>query len=307
MLGTVPANPDFVSGTSMTVGPSYDLSGKLISAYRPDGTFELTDVAPGTYWLNAQLEPAPLTPEQRQFLATPGVDLARLPAAVRGKALVRVIDSDVENVEVTVVHDLAVSGRVAVEGGSPVSLDSFKPELRPITIGQLGRVMGVMTKGPDGTFTYTNIAAAEYRVTMSGIPEDLYAKEGRLGNDDVLTQTLTLARQPQASLQITLARGAVVTGTVTDAASKLIANQQVILIPDGQRNRPDLYKTAVTDANGRFTVRGVAPGNYKAFCWQTLEPFRYFDSDFMREFDDRGSAVHVTGTSGATVDVKLIP
>ena len=58
---------------------------------------------------------------------------------------------------------------------------------------------------------------------------------------------------------------------------------------------------------GRFVIRGVAPGDYKAFSWQTLEPFRYFDSDFIRESDDRGSAVHVTETSGFTANVTLIP
>jgi hypothetical protein len=123
----------------------------------------------------------------------------------------------------------------------------------------------------------------------------------------VLSQLLTLTRQPDAPLQITLAKGAAVSGAVTDAASRPVSNQHVVLVPDRMPNRPDLYKTATTDANGRFTMQGVAPGDYKAFAWKTIEPYRYFDPEFLRGFEDRGVAVHVTEAAGATADLKVIP
>jgi hypothetical protein len=31
-----------------------------------------------------------------------------------------------------------------------------------------------------------------------------------------------------------------------------------------------LYRTAVTDASGRFTIKGVAPGEYTAIDWEDI-------------------------------------
>jgi hypothetical protein len=307
-LGTIPADGKFVTGTTLSVaGPAYDIAGNLISAYRPDGTFELTDITPGTYWLNAQLQVEPLTAEQRLLVVTPGADMARLPVPTRGATRVTVVDSDVENVEVTVVYDPTIRGSVRVEGGAAVPLDSLNVELRPVTLGSMGPVFGTLKMAPDATFTYTNMPAGEYRFSLSGVPADFYVQQARLGTIDALSQLLTLTRQPDAPLQITLAKGAAVSGAVTDASSRPVPSQQVVLIPDRMPNRPDLYKTATTDANGRFTMQGVAPGDYKAYAWKTIEPYRYFDSEFLRGFEDRGSIVRVTETSGATVDVRLIP
>jgi hypothetical protein len=53
-------------------------------------------------------------------------------------------------------------------------------------------------------------------------------------------------------------------------------------------------------------MQGVAPGEYRAFAWRTIEAFRYFDPEFVDKYNDRGSAVHVTEVSPPTVEVNLI-
>ena len=44
-----------------------------------------------------------------------------------------------------------------------------------------------------------------------------------------------------------------------------------MLIPDIQRERRDLYVRATTDKDGRFSIRGIPPGNYKVFAWENIE------------------------------------
>jgi uncharacterized surface anchored protein len=97
-----------------------------------------------------------------------------------------------------------------------------------------------------------------------------------------------------------------VAGTLRDdETSQAVAGKEVVLIPASRR--PSLYKTATTDAAGRFLIQGVAPGDYKIFSWQTLERYRYFDTEFLREFEDQGIAVTVTEASRVNADAKIIP
>jgi hypothetical protein len=296
-LGTIPAGVDFVSVISSGSGP-----------YRADGTFELTDIAPGMYWVNASLPGPPMTPEQRQLFATPGADFSMLPISPQGKSLVTVINADVENVEVTVVRDLQVTGSVSVEGQAitPAELNAIKVEFRMIEAGRLTPPSrGRMTMSPDGRFTFGNFYLGEYRATLSGLPRSLYIKEARLGSIDALSQNLMLTTSPLPSLDFVLAKGGDLVGTVTDSASRPVANQEVVLVP-AFSNRPELYKTGTTDGNGRFAIQGIAPGDYRAYAWKTMERFQYFDSEFVREFSDKGTSIQITASSEMTAALTLI-
>src|SRR5688572_2093061 len=307
-VGVLPKT-DWVSGTTMSIaGPAYDPSAKLISAYRPDGTYELEGVAPGVYWIRAQIQ-ARLSAEQSAFISTPGADATKLPAPLRGATLVTVVDSNVENVDVTIVRDLTLNGSITVETQaepSPIDFSSIRVQLKGVEPSRLGLALGILNMAADGKFTIRNLWPAEYFVTVSGLPPAYYIVAGRLGNRDALGKAISLTSQPVESLAITVAKGTEVTGMVTDAASMAIPNQQVVLIPDSVVSRPDLYKTAITDAGGRFVLHGVAPGRYRAYAWKAIEPYRYFDFQFVSAFEDKGSAIDVVGPSVSSVAVKLI-
>jgi len=173
--------------------------------------------------------------------------------------------------------------------------------------GRTGAVFGAATASANGEFTYRNALPSNYRVTLANLPAGYYMKEMELANIDIRTQPLTLIRTPESGVRIILAKGGALQGTVADASQQPVADQQVVLIPDDFRNRADLYKTARTDATGRFSILGMAPGTYKAYAWQAIEPFRYFDEDFVRRFDDRAVSVRITESSSSTANLSLIP
>jgi hypothetical protein len=270
----------------------------------PDGTFELAGVAPGFHWVIAQV-PATLTAEQRALISTPGADLshAQLPRPLRGIALVHVLDGDVENVELTMVRDLEVSGNLSIDGERfdfSGKSGEFKLELRPTDPLGNGPSNNFSSLDPAGELVYRRLLPTEYRLAVSAVPAPFYVKEARYGRIDVLTETIRLTKPTPDRLNIVLARGAEVRGTVSDAT----AGQKVVLIPDGMPQRHDLYKTAVTNAAGGFAMSGVAPGNYRAFAWQTLEDFQYFDEALVARFRERGTSVRVNGN--VEIQVSLI-
>ncbi len=261
----------------------------------PDGTFELKNVSTGDYWVNVSVQSA-----------TPGAG-----PAGRGYARARVVDADVDGVEITLLRDVVLSGSVQIEG-EPASnvqeLASTKIEMRGDFVpGQVGPPLGKMKMLPDGTFTYTGLPIMEFRLVVSDMPRGFYVKEARFGDVNALTEAMQMNHFPPPALNILLARGTEVSGLVTDSGGRPVSQQQVVLVPDRALNRPDLYRTAVTDSNGRFTISAVAPGDYQAFAWRTLEPFRYFDRDFVQQFESRATSFRIDSASPVAIAVKLIP
>ena len=76
---------------------------------------------------------------------------------------------------------------------------------------------------------------------------------------------------------------------------------------DQARDRQDLYKTAVTDQDGRFTFRGITPGDYRIFAWEDIEPFAYFDPAVVKQYEALGKSVRVQESSSDNAEVRLIP
>ena len=95
-------------------------------------------------------------------------------------------------------------------------------------------------------------------------------------------------------------------GTVVDDRGKPVPGVQAILIPDN-RGRTELYKTATTDQDGRFVMRGITPGDYKVFAWEAMETYGYFDPEVVRRSEVLGKVVRVAESSRLSVEGKIIP
>ena len=91
------------------------------------------------------------------------------------------------------------------------------------------------------------------------------------------------------------------------ARSNVESGIEAVLIPDRRRDRIELYKTATTDETGHFTIRGIPPGDYKIFAWDGIEEFGYYDSDFVRLFEQKGTPVRIVESAKESLEVRIIP
>jgi hypothetical protein len=73
-----------------------------------------------------------------------------------------------------------------------------------------------------------------------------------------------------------------------------------------RRNRQDLVKTVTTDQYGHFAVRGLTPGEYKAFVWDDLEPNIYFDPNFMERYESQGRSLRVEEDGHISLNLRVI-
>jgi hypothetical protein len=76
----------------------------------------------------------------------------------------------------------------------------------------------------------------------------------------------------------------------------------VVLIPARDQL---VYPRATTDDSGRFAIRDIPPGEYRAFAWLSADDnYIYMDPDFIRPLESQG--VTVTLTEGGQANIKLI-
>jgi hypothetical protein len=92
-------------------------------------------------------------------------------------------------------------------------------------------------------------------------------------------------------------------GVVSDAQGRSVAGARVVLIPERNRERTDLFRPAVTDPNGHFTLAGVTPGDYRLAAWESIEPFAFFDPDLLKQADDAAKPVRIMESSKQTINV----
>jgi hypothetical protein len=81
----------------------------------------------------------------------------------------------------------------------------------------------------------------------------------------------------------------------------------VVVIPDRFRDRKELFKSVSADQDGRFTISTIAPGDYKVFAWESIEPFSWFDPEILRREEQAGKPIRFEESSRMRVDLRVIP
>jgi protocatechuate 3,4-dioxygenase beta subunit len=248
-------------------------------------------------------------------------------------------DSDVENVTLTMWPAVQIAGQVRSSdppsNGNDSSVRSIAvnlrrspsinglPELSPFMrrvdapsggTALIGTSVTTSTAdlsnvtSRDGTFTLYGLGPGDYAVDLT-LPANAYVESIQFGSRDVLRNGLRLDGIPtQARLDIVIGtRGGTMSGTVGDARNAPVAHAIVVAVPDNNRERIDLFKTATTDASGRFEIRGLAPGDYEFLAFEQLEQGAWQSAEAMRGEEGRGRRVRITENATMAGDLRVIP
>ena len=206
---------------------------------------------------------------------------------------------------------MTIDGRLVLENDSaPSPADRVQVQLRKIQ-GDVGTLsMGMLSSlstplDPDGSFHFNNVLTGNYRVSISTAEKRFYLKKALLGSTNVLDQSLQVSiPMPASPLNLVLSSNiGQVQGLVLDRTQQPLPGAQVVLIPTADRNRVELYGTATTDEDGRFTISAVSPGEYRLFAWKTLEKYSYFDPQLIQSSMPLSQLVRVGESE--TVDVRI--
>jgi hypothetical protein len=222
---------------------------------------------------------------------------------------ITIVDSDVEDVVLTISGHPVITGKVRVEGQLPASAPSLRVSLSQVpSTSMLSVSLGSpsATARPDSTFTLSTFPEGDFRVAMSGLPPGFFLKEATLDGKDVLTKPAPFSAAGNLEVVIN-GNAAQVDGRVIDDQMRAVPGIEVVLIPDTSRNRTELFKRIVTDQQGRFAFPNLTPGAYKLFAWEKLEGNAYFDEEVLKAFEPKGTPVLLEESSRKTVTVQRIP
>jgi len=257
----------------------------------PQGDFEIRGVRPGAYSLVAQ-----------------SFDGAR---SLTARQALDVGNNNMEGIALTLSSGMELPGQIKAEGPQGIDLVDIHISLQPHDLGVMR-----FTSNPndhvkdDGSFTLTQVSQERYDIYVRGLPDGYYIKSIRAGDEEVRDSGLDMTSGPAGPLTVTIGPGAgEIDGTVQNDKQDPAAGALVVLVPDDarRRERRDSYHTATTDQYGRFTLKGVDPGEYKLYAWDDLESGAYMDPDVMKPYESQGVAMSIHENSRETAQLKLIP
>jgi protocatechuate 3,4-dioxygenase beta subunit len=256
---------------------------------RPNGEFEIGNVAPGTYDLVASAT----DPATRQTFY--------------GKTPVEVRNGDVSGVSLVISRNLSLKGQVEIRGTQAASI---KPESLSIQLQSLGPLSGggpPMKPDMNGNFSNDRLPEEKYRVLVNGLPQDGYIQDIRYGDASVFDDGFTL--NPNSTLQVIVhSDGLTLKGSVRSTNGQPVAAATIALVPpQAQRQNPVRFKQATTDDKGTFTIRGVAPGQYTIFAWENIYNQAWLNTRYLDHYLARGRSITVGNTPPAEIQIEAIP
>jgi hypothetical protein len=227
------------------------------------------------------------------------VGLATRDELFYGRATFSVGDAAMEH-EVRLIPGLRAMGTVTLQDDAAGSLlnppgvkctlysdERYRQSIDPLDRGCLGGLY----------------SPANYELELTGVPPDTYVESANAGGEDILSKSFQLRGNTQVDV-VLRSPGGVLEGVVNTADGERLANAVVALVPDSTlRATGLLFKSIVTDINGRYRLGGIAPGSYQLFAWTELEGAAYRNPDFIKEFEGKGIPVKVEHGSRGTLNI----
>jgi hypothetical protein len=320
------AGDDFPANFSLTPGPSLIIRGSVVNLppgataaimlqskdfslvlngaeMHKDGSFEIRDVSPGTYTILATVDnaPAPMMASQSLQITSTNLEGLRLAPQPGG----------------TVRGRFRMEGSVNPGNARPDpsqmflvlrSADGDDDVLSTFTMGE-----GVSTLAhvnSDGSFEWKNVPAGHYYVQISDASSllDWFLKSVAAGGRDAADAGFSVAGGMTTLDLVASANGAVAEGVATNQKDEPAADAVIVAVPEARfRGHPDRYRKAVADQSGHYVLRGLPPGDYTLFAWESIDGEAYYDAEFLKSYEGQGKALHASEGARINLSLKVIP
>ncbi len=257
------------------------------AAVGPDGAFQITRVQPGSYLVIAQR-------------------MGRQAGGFVGRLAVEVTAGDAIGLILPLAEPMTVSGTVRIEGDQKTTLQRLTVSLISIDGLPLNVPRGRVAE--TGAFKLDSVLADNYYITFYGLPEGAYVKSVRMANQEVFDKGVNLTNlRGSVSLDVILSSKAGSVEGVVMGQDKPAAGSFVAILADPVRpGQPYLNKSATADQDGRFTLTGVAPGDYRLYAWEEAQSEVLRDPGLAKPFEPKSVSVSVEESGAQRVELKVL-
>ena len=318
------ASDEFPANFALTPSPSLSIRGSVVNVpprasatimlqsrdfslvlngaeMHKDGSFVIHDVSPGSYTIMASIEGSSVPMSARQS--------------------VQVGSTNVEGLRLSPQPGTTIQGRMRVEAKRGAS--RFDPERVFVALQSVdsdqeeGMLAGresfsnLAHVAADGSFQYADVPAGTYYVQVIGdtaANESWFVKAVAAGGRDINESGISVAGGSVTLDLLISANAAVVEGVVVDRKGEPVADAVVVAVPEARmRSRIDHYRKTVTDQTGRFSLRGLRPGDYTVLAWESVGGEAYYNPDFLKLYEGQGSTMHVGEGERKNLPLEVIP
>ena len=318
------AGDDFPVNFALTPSPSLSIRGSVVNLppgssaaimlqsrdfslvlngaeMHKDGSFEIRDVSPGAYTILATVDNVAVPMMARQSLQ---------------------IAESVEGLRLAPQTGGTIYGRLRMEANGnsrpdPSQMflllrssdgDGDDESVSSITMGM--SFSTVAHVNADGSFEWKNVPAGNYSVQISeaSAMPDWFLKSVTAGGRDVLDSGFSVSSGATNLALVVSANGAVAEGLASNQNDQPVADAVVVAVPEARfRSHPDRYRKALSDQSGHFSLRGLPPGDYTLFAWESVDGEPYYNAEFLKSYEGQGKALHVSEGLRVSAQLKTIP
>ena len=305
-----------VEGAMITAVPSRGLEGTMLLAGSArttrEGTFMLTNVAPGDYTLQARSMTIMTsgggdTVVYSARIGGPGAgssEFGSLPLSVSGE--------DVSNVVITTSKGATVAGHVTFEGNRPASAGALR--VIAVSADVDGPMAGPGSAGgtvkADGTFELSGLTGLRI-LRVTGLPGGWSLKRIEANGVDVTDTGIELkGSEAVGGIEILLSpQSTDINGTVTQGDGTPIKDYTVVVFAEDPQKWVAPATRWITasrpDQDGRFRVRNMPAGAYYAIALDYIPQGEWNDPDLLDRLKARASRFTLNEGDTRTLDLKV--
>jgi hypothetical protein len=220
------------------------------------------------------------------------------------------------NVSVPLTAPFSVSGRLVLESTSGASAAHLGKMSLPIhLIDAVAAPPPSFRLTDDSHFVVTGLIPGAYLLVSTPapglqlpIPGGWWLRSVAVNGRDVLDAPMNI-RETTDEIVVTLSdRASSVSGVVRDGKGMALADVFVIIFaadPSSRFFNSRRIAGVRTDGQGRYVVRNLPPGEYRAAAALDLEPGQWFDPELLRSLQRTAVPLTIAGVDSKILDLTL--
>ena len=250
------------------------------------GKFEIRRVAPGSYFLVASQ------------LIKGEVFSARVPVEITAGV-------PPEELPIHMASAVEAHGTVLMEDGSPLP-GNLVVRLLPAE-GLLPGPPPASAVNSDGSIRLAGVLPGTWILSVEHLAEGIWIKNVSFGDIRSAGGQLNVPAGARGPLRVVLAaNGGQVSGIVGDEGQPRQATVVLVPMEADLRLSPHAYRFTATDGRGAFIFKGVRPGGYRLFAFESIAPFAWMDPGILNGVEDLGQQLVVNESERLTRQLKPI-